>query len=101
MATRTKKQTKKARRDRVYVHPEVEPLVWSGGAIAPGDEIPANVPDSQLRIWLSAHLIVGAPMYKLYWSRVWNRKYPKDQVPPGYDVEPDTGDASADGVKEV
>jgi hypothetical protein len=101
MAARKLATPKKQKPPRLYVHPEVEPIIWAGGAISPGQELPKKVPPATIREWWHARLIIREDMYKLYFSRLWNRNFPRDPVPNGVDVEPETGDSMADEVREV
>lgn len=95
------RKAKKPRPQRLYVHPEVEPIIWADGALAPGALIPKAVPASTVRDWWHAHLVIREDMFKLYFSQVWNRLYPTECVRPGVDVEPFTGDEMGEGVREV
>jgi hypothetical protein len=96
-----KPRVKKQKRVRLFVHPEVEPVVWAGGSLGPGQKVPKNVPAEQVATWWSAQLLIPEGIYQTHFSRYWNRNFPKHRVPPGVDVEVNTGDSVTEGVREV
>lgn len=92
---------RKPKQARVFVHPETDAIIVEGIAIAAGSEIPPKLAKKAVEQFRRAHILIGERLYKVQFSREWNRRFPKEQVPPGFDVEPDTGDAMSDGVREV
>jgi len=92
---------RKPKQARVFVHPETDAIIVDGVAIAAGDEVPKKLAQKAVEQYRHAHILIGEHLYKQEFSREWNRHFPKEQVPPGFDVEPSTGDEMVEGVREV
>jgi hypothetical protein len=95
------KRTRKPKQPRVFVHPESDAIIVAGMAIAAGDEVPPKLVPAAIQEYRRAHLLISEKLYQQEFSRVWNQRFPKEPCPPGFDVEPSTGDSMADGVREV
>ena len=103
MGTKQKATAKKAgaKHERLFVHHETDAIIVNGTPISAGCEVPKKFIAEAVREYRHSHVLIGERLYKQEFSRMWNQRFPKEPCPAGFDVEPDTGDSVADGVREV